>query len=96
MPQTSVIGHGKHLYRGLIGDKKVLCWSGRVHMYEGYDSNQLSFIAYFSAFFGCRYLFITNSSGGGVEGMKVGSIMVSHDHMAWASKCPVPPIYNDP
>jgi len=30
MPQTSVIGHGKHLYRGLIGDKRVLCWSGKI------------------------------------------------------------------
>lgn len=30
MPTTTVIGHGKALYRGLIGDKKVLCWQGKI------------------------------------------------------------------
>jgi len=28
--------------------------------------------------------------------MKHGSLMVSHDHIAWASKCAIPAIYNDP
>ena len=65
-------------------------------MYEGYNSMQLTYIAYFSAFMGCKYLIITNSSGGGVKGMKHGSLMVSHDHIAWASKCAIPAIYNDP
>jgi purine nucleoside phosphorylase len=65
-------------------------------MYEGYNSMQLTYIAYFSAFMGCKYLIITNSSGGGVKGMKCGSLMVSKDHIAWASKCAIPAIYNDP
>lgn len=64
-------------------------------MYEGYSSMQLTYIAYFSAFMGCKHLIITNSSGGGCEGMKNGSLMVSHDHLAWASKCALPAIYND-
>jgi len=29
MPTTTVVGHGKALYRGFIGDKKVLCWQGK-------------------------------------------------------------------
>lgn len=96
MPQTSVVGHGKHLYNGKVGDKKVLLWSGRVHMYEGYSSHQLTFITYMSAFLGCKYIILTNSSGGGMEGMKHGSFMVSKDHINYAAKCPIPTTFNDP
>ena len=38
---------------------------------------------------------LTNSSGGGVEGMQCGSLMVSKDHINWAMKCAVPAIYCD-
>lgn len=96
MPMTSVIGHGKTLYNGKIGEKRVLLWSGRVHMYEGYSSHQLTFITYLSAFIGCKYIILTNSSGGGIEGMKCGSLMVSKDHLAFATKCAIPATYNDP
>mmetsp|Transcript_11122 Transcript_11122/g.12507 ORF Transcript_11122/g.12507 Transcript_11122/m.12507 type:complete len:454 (-) Transcript_11122:339-1700(-) len=95
MPMTSVVGHGKTLYNGTVGDKKVLLWSGRVHMYEGYSSHQLTFITYLSAFVGCKYIILTNSSGGGLEGMKTGSLMVSKDHLAFAGKCPIPAVFND-
>lgn len=96
MPMTSVVGHGKNLYNGTVGDKKVLLWSGRVHMYEGYSSHQLTFITYMSAFLGCKYIILTNSSGGGMEGMKHGSLMVSKDHINFAAKCPIPTTFNDP
>lgn len=95
MPSTSVIGHGKMLYTGKIGGKKVLLWSGRIHMYEGYSSDKLTFITYLSAFIGCKYIILTNSSGGGLVGMKHGSFMVSKDHINFAAKCPIPATFND-
>ena len=96
LPIPSVKGHGKRLSKGVIDGKRVICWEGRIHMYEGYQSHELNFITYLSAFLGCKYMILTNSSGGGVKGMKAGSIMVSSDHFAWASKCPVSPVVNDP
>jgi purine nucleoside phosphorylase len=59
-------------------------------MYEGYNSMQLTFITYLSAFLGCKTMVITNSSGGGMEGMGVGSLMVSRDHINWANKVAIP------
>jgi len=96
MPLTHVIGHGKFLYNGTVEGKKVMCWSGRVHMYEGYQSHQLTFISYLSAFLGCKYIILTNSSGGGIKGMKHGSLMVSKDHLNFAGKCALPTSFNDP
>lgn len=96
MPTTTVVGHGKNLYSGKIGDKRVLCWQGRVHMYEGYNSMQLTFITYLSAFLGAKHMILTNSSGGGLEGMQVGSLMVSRDHINFSRKCAIPAIFNDP
>lgn len=65
-------------------------------MYEGYNSMQLTFITYLSAFLGCKTMVITNSSGGGMEGMGVGSLMVSRDHINWANKVAIPQIFTDP
>jgi len=79
----------------LFGKVIIILKLGRVHMYEGYGSREITFIPYFSAFYGCRDLIITNASGGGIEGMKLGSIMISKDHMCWANKCGIPSVHND-
>ena len=38
---------------------------------------------------------MTNSSGGALEGMNYGSLMVSKDHINFAGKCPLSAAYND-
>ena len=52
MPMVSVAWHGKALYSANLEDKRVLIWSGRVHMYEGYNNHQVSFISHMSALLG--------------------------------------------
>ena len=65
-------------------------------MYEGYQSHQLTFISYFSAFLSWKYIILTNSSGGGLKGMKHGSPMVSKDHLNFTGKCTLLISFNDP
>ena len=35
MPQATVKGHGRKLILGEIGNKKVLCWSGKTKLKTG-------------------------------------------------------------
>ena len=65
-------------------------------MYEGYQSHQLTFISYLSAFLYCKYIILANSSGGGLKGMKHGSPMVSKDHLNFTGKCTLLISFNDP
>ena len=88
MPQATVVGHGKKLIMGSIGSKRILCWSGRVHGYEGYSPLEVSFIAYVTAFLGARGIILTNAAGGLCTHFKQGQIMLIRDYMQWAVGCP--------
>ena len=73
----------------------MLLWSGRVHMYEGYNNNQVSFISHISALLGWRFIILTNSVGGGIIGMKPGSIMISRDHINFTTEQPITSWWTD-
>jgi len=96
MPMVSISWHGKELMTGNLNGKRVLIWSGRVHMYEGYNKNQVGFISHISGLLGCKTIILTNSSGGGIEGMKLGSVIVSTDHINNTIECPVTDAHIDP
>ena len=64
-------------------------------MYEGYNNNQVSFISHISALLGWRFIILTNSIGGGIVGMKPGSIMISKDHINFTTEQPVSSCWSD-
>jgi purine-nucleoside phosphorylase len=96
MPIVSVSWHGKELHTGSYAGKRILLWSGRVHMYEGYNRNQVGFISHISGLLGCKTIILTNSSGGGLEGMTLGSVMISTDHLNFTMECPITDAFVDP
>lgn len=86
MPNTSVKGHSGNVVMGELNSEsgqvvKVLCFSGRVHMYEGHSLSKLNFLARVAYLVGCKLFILTNSAGGCLNGMSPGSIMVIRDHM---------------
>ena len=62
-------------------------------MYEGHSTQKLAFMPYVSAMVGCKFFVMTNSSGGGVEGMKHGSFMLSEDHFNNSLSSSIPQVY---
>lgn len=72
MPQTTVVGHSGKLVLGKLPGQSfaILCFAGRVHAYEGYDSDSINFFARLSAACGCRLFVLTNSAGGALKGMQ--------------------------
>lgn len=82
MPKTSVVGHKGALIIGMIGGKKVLCFSGRFHSYEGHDIHILTFIPRLAYECGCKIYFVTNAAGGIIPGIKPGSGVIITDNFS--------------
>ena len=59
----------------------VLCFSGRVHSYEGHLSSSVCFITRLCSSLGVRCMLYTNSAGGSGPGMAEGSVMLIVDHI---------------
>lgn len=81
IPQTSVVGHAGQLVLGKIGDRDVLCLAGRVHGYEGKQMFELTFFSRVLALLGVKLLVATNASGGAMQGMYNGCLMIIKDHI---------------
>ena len=76
-PIPRVSSHGKQMVFGRVSGKRVILLSGRVHLYEGHSSQKLNYGTYLLAFLGCKYLITTQAAGGGIVGMKPGSMMIA-------------------
>ena len=80
MPRSTILGHQGDLLVATFAGKRILCWSGRIHRYEGYRGYKLNFIAHMSAQLGCQYLLITCATGGAQSGMVPGTLMILNDY----------------
>jgi len=63
MPESTVMGHEGRLIIGMYGGKPVLGFKGRVHFYEGYSAQQVSFPVYLAKHLGVEMAIMTNAAG---------------------------------
>jgi purine-nucleoside phosphorylase len=80
-PQSTVAGHSGKLVVGTIGGTPVAVMQGRVHAYEGYAMDQVTFPARVLAMLGCRTLIVTNAAGGIRADIPQGSLVAISDHI---------------
>lgn len=80
-PQSSAAGHAGKLVLGKIGDLDVAVMSGRVHLYEGYTPQQVTFGVRALAQLGARSLVFTNAAGGINLAYSQGSLVLISDHI---------------
>ena len=89
MPPITVSGHGSRLLFGRVGTKKLYCFSGRHHTYEGIPFWEVCFIVRLSAYLGCKAYVLTNASGGSQQGMYPGCFMLITDHLRFTFRDPL-------
>jgi purine-nucleoside phosphorylase len=85
-PQSTVEGHSGKLIAGKIGKKPVVVMQGRVHSYEGYTPQQVTFPMRVMGMLGIRAVVLTNAAGGIKDGYSVGQLVALGDHinqMGW-------------
>jgi len=80
-PQSTVVGHSGKLVLGLIAGDPVAVMQGRVHAYEGYSMDQVTFPARILGLLGCSRLIVTNAAGGIRADIAPGSLMLISDHI---------------
>ena len=88
-PQSTVPGHSGRLAIGKVGAAAVAVMQGRVHAYEGYSSEEVTFPVRVLGRMGVTELVLTNAAGGINEGLKRGQLVVIADHINLSGRNPV-------
>lgn len=80
-PVSTVESHAGELHLGKLAGRRVAVMKGRVHYYEGYSMQQVSFPVRVLKALGCGTLVITNSVGGMNPNFPPGTITITTDHI---------------
>ena len=80
-PQSTVEGHHGRMVLGTVGGVPVAVMQGRVHAYEGYGMDQVTFPVRVLGLFGVRDLVVTNAAGGIDLNYAPGAIVAIRDHI---------------
>ncbi|MFA5859289.1 MAG: purine-nucleoside phosphorylase [Elusimicrobiota bacterium] len=81
IPVPSVPGHKGCITIGKVSSTPVLIFQGRVHYYEGYDFDTVTFSVRLAAKLGIKCLIITNAAGGINKKYKPSDIVLVRDHI---------------
>jgi purine-nucleoside phosphorylase len=88
-PQSTVPGHSGKLVIGKVSGVSVAVMQGRVHAYEGYSSEQVTFPVRVLGRMGVKTLVLTNAAGGINEGLQQGQLVLIADHINLSGRNPV-------
>ena len=80
-PRATVEGHRGELCFGVLRGKPVCVLRGRVHYYEGYTLQQVTFYVRVLRALGVRTLLLTNAAGGLNPNFVPGELMLIADHI---------------
>ncbi len=80
-PISTVEFHSGKLIFGYLNDRKVVAMQGRLHYYEGYDMQEITFPIRVMKSLGIRKLFVSNASGSLQPHIKKGHLGIIADHI---------------
>src|SRR6201994_3366817 len=80
-PISTLEFHSGKLLFGTLQGKKVVAMQGRLHFYEGYTMQQITFPVRVMRMLGIKKLFVSNASGSLNPDFKKGDLMVIEDHL---------------
>lgn len=80
-PVPSVEGHAGEVLVGQVAGRRVVCFAGRFHMYEGHGAELAALPARVAHALGAAVLFASNAAGGVRRTFRPGDLMVIADHL---------------
>jgi purine-nucleoside phosphorylase len=88
-PCSTVEGHSGKLVAGTLAGVPVIVMQGRVHGYEGYDAEEVTFPMRVLARLEIKTVIVTNASGGIRLGLEPGDLVLISDHINFLGRNPV-------
>jgi purine-nucleoside phosphorylase len=88
-PSSTAPGHAGRLVYGILNGSPLLVMQGRVHLYEGYSMEDVTFPTRVLGQLGLGNLIITNASGGIDHGLVPGDLVLIHDHINFMGQNPL-------
>ncbi len=80
-PPSTVEGHAGQVVIGTLEGLPLLVMQGRVHFYEGYTMQQVTFPVRVLQALGVQRLIVTNAAGGLESSWAAGDLMLIRDHI---------------
>ena len=81
MRTPTAAGHAGRIVSGRVEELDVLVLAGRLHYYEGYTLEEVTFPIRILAALGVEALVLTNAAGGVDPAFAAGDLMVIEDHL---------------
>lgn len=88
-PISTLEFHSGKLIFGLLKGKKVVAMQGRLHYYEGYSMQQITFPIRAMKALGINCLFVSNAAGSLNPNFKKGELMIINDHINLQPESPL-------
>ena len=88
-PISTLEFHSGKLIFGTINGKRVVAMQGRLHYYEGYSMQQITFPIRVMKALGIQHLFVSNAAGSLNPDFKKGDLMIINDHINLQPESPL-------
>lgn len=88
-PVPTVPGHVPSVRYVMAGQRRVLVFLGRVHLYEGHQPDTVVHAVRASVAAGCQTVILTNAAGGIAADYKVGQPVLISDHINLTGRSPL-------
>ena len=80
-PRSTAIGHAGQMVLGNAGNVAVAAMQGRVHLYEGYSAQEVTFPIRVFGRMGINAVILTNAAGGINLSYSQGALVLIRDHI---------------
>lgn len=88
-PLSTVHGHSGTLVLGTLEGRNVMIYQGRVHFYEGYTMEEITFSVRLMKALGAHTMVVTNAVGGISDFLVPGDLVVNRDHINFMGNNPL-------
>jgi purine-nucleoside phosphorylase len=89
MPEPTVPGHAGEALVGQLHGRRIVAFSGRFHLYEGYEPLEVVYPVAVAAHAGAKTIVLTNAAGGVNAGFHAGDLMLIVDQLNLTGRSPL-------